>query len=161
VLLADGPTRLTFDGARVPAAHPLAPAAAVFEPVLDHQLQRLARSASWSQRVRAVIEHQLMDLEPTLGGVARHLHVSERSLQRHLGEEGTSFRQLLDDVRKALAQSWLHGQGSLASCRSITELAIVLGFSTNAALTRAFYRWFDMPPSRAKIHFATPPRRHP
>ncbi len=161
VLLADGPTRLSFDGTRVPAAHPLAPAAAVFEPVLDHQLQRLARTASWSQRVTAVIEQQLMDVEPTLGGVARQLHVSERSLQRHLGEEGTNFRQLLDDVRKALAQSWLHGQGALASCRSITELAIVLGFSTNAALTRAFYRWFDMPPSKAKLHAAAHSRRHP
>lgn len=68
--------------------------------------------------------------------VARALHVSVRTLQRKLGEAGTSFRAVSESVRSQLALSYL------ADPRvSIAEVAFLLGFSDPSSFNRAFRRW--------------------
>jgi AraC-like DNA-binding protein len=82
---------------------------------------------------------------PALPVVARLLHMTPRSLHRRLIDEGTSYRALLDDVRRTLALEHLRA-GKL----SIAEIADALGYSDLANFRRAFKRWEARPPSAVR-----------
>jgi AraC-like DNA-binding protein len=75
--------------------------------------------------------------------VARALHMSRRTLQRKLAHEGTSFREVLDGVRRGLAESYLTDRAV-----SIPEVAFLLGFSEQSSFHRAFQRWTGSAPGR-------------
>ena len=77
--------------------------------------------------------------------VAKKLGMSERSLRRELAAQGLSYRQCVDDVRQMLCQSYME------TGRSLTEIAVILGYNDQAAFTRAFKRWHGVPPSKYKI----------
>ena len=72
--------------------------------------ERLARleKARTSIRTREAIVRRLPQGDPVRGDVARELCMSERTLQRRLAEEGTSFHQMVDDARRELAQRYLN-----------------------------------------------------
>jgi AraC-like DNA-binding protein len=74
------------------------------------------------------------------------LGLSVRSLNRRLGEEGTSFRAIEADVKRALADEYLE-----ATSRPIDHVASVLGFATTSAFIRAYKRWTGRTPSRARV----------
>jgi AraC-like DNA-binding protein len=118
-----------------------------FEPLLEQRLALLESDASWSSKVSQLIRKRLAEAEPTLADIAASLHVSTRSLQRHLGSEGKSFQEVLDETRREIARLWL--SGAAGNLRSLTELALLLGFSSSSAFSRAFRRWFDMTPGQA------------
>lgn len=66
------------------------------------------------------------------------LQLSARTLQRRLGEEGTSFDEVLDRVCHPFADQSL-ADPSLG----LEESAEVLGYSDAGAFARAFKRWTD------------------
>ncbi|MBS7660978.1 AraC family transcriptional regulator [Pseudomonas lalucatii] len=86
--------------------------------------------------------------EPKREAVAQALHLSQRTLQRRLQEEGTSFQQLLDDTRRELAEQYL-GQPNL----TLLEVSYLLGFADPSNFFRAFRRWFAITPGeyRARL----------
>lgn len=84
--------------------------------------------------------------EPRRELVAQTLHLSQRTLQRRLQEEGTSYQQLLDDTRRELAEQYL-GQVDL----TLLEVAYLLGFADPSNFFRAFRRWFDETPGEYRI----------
>jgi AraC-like DNA-binding protein len=96
---------------------------------------------SWRERVSEVLASQPRTGELGPGAVASRLAVSERTLQRRLREEGVSFAQLEEDVRRQRAFHLLR-DGKLA----LFEIAFLLGFSDPSAFSRAFRRWSGMPP---------------
>ena len=69
------------------------------------------------------------------------LNVSKRTMQRRLKESGTSFRNILDEVRKSQATLYIN-----LGLYSIEEIAFILGYSNTQALYTSFQRWHDMPP---------------
>jgi AraC-like DNA-binding protein len=75
--------------------------------------------------------------------VARALHLSSRTLQRRLEQEGTRFGEVLDGVRLDAARR-------LLADRSITlgDVAFRLGFADLATFSRAFKRWTGQPPGQ-------------
>jgi AraC-like DNA-binding protein len=73
---------------------------------------------------------------------ARSLHMSARVLRRRLREEGTSFRVLVQEVRRQLACRYL-GDGGL----TVDEVSRLLGYSEPAAFSRAFKSWIGQSPS--------------
>ncbi|MCC6998349.1 MAG: AraC family transcriptional regulator [Deltaproteobacteria bacterium] len=81
----------------------------------------------------------------SLAAVAARLHASERSVQRRLADEGTSFDALLDEVRHGLALQFL-GDPRIA----IAEVAFLLGYSEPSAFHRAFKRWTGKTPSELR-----------
>ncbi|NQD93246.1 AraC family transcriptional regulator [Pseudomonas sp. CrR25] len=97
---------------------------------------------------RQVLCRLLPQGEPKREAVAQALHLSQRTLQRRLQEEGSSFQQLLDDTRRELAEQYL-GQPNL----TLLEVAYLLGFADPSNFFRAFRRWFDMTPGeyRARL----------
>jgi AraC-like DNA-binding protein len=105
----------------LPTAHPLL--AEVHERVASEHLQRLD-PAQTSHRARAVIIRHLPDGEPRRPKIATILGMSERTLQRRLATEGTSFQRLLDDTRRELAQHYLSQRNvSLADAPYLLVLA--------------------------------------
>lgn len=80
---------------------------------------------------------------PNAQDTARAFGVTERTLRRHLQHEGTTFQQLLDQVRCDKACRYLQH-----SEHSVAEIADLLGYSESAALIRAFERWKGVTPAR-------------
>ncbi|WP_253938703.1 AraC family transcriptional regulator [Hahella sp. HN01] len=94
-----------------------------------------------TQRVRSLLRQTMATEETSLQKVAHTLHLSERSLQRHLSQEGTNFRELVDEVRQEIAERYLK-----SSSMSISQIAYSLGFNDAGNFSRAFKRWFSCSP---------------
>ena len=109
--------------------------------------------AQTSYRVREAIVRRLPDGEPRRDEVAVELCMSERTLQRRLEEEKTSFVQLLDNTRRELADQYL-GRLHL----SLGQAAYLLGFADQSSFFRACRRWFKVSPGQYRnqlLHGAT------
>lgn len=109
----------------------------------DELLAKLPVSERHADRVKRLLAEELKQGEPRAPLVARKLGMSERSLQRRLQEEGTSFAELLDSVRKTYAESWLR-DASL----SIGEVGFLLGYAEPSVFHRAFRRWTGLTPAQ-------------
>ncbi|MCM3562689.1 AraC family transcriptional regulator [Hydrogenophaga intermedia] len=95
-----------------------------------------------SARVRRLlIEHQ--HGFPSLSATARLLHVTPRTLHRRLVAEGTTYQQILEQVRHLLAVEYLRTRQL-----TVQEIAHALGYSDVANFRRAFRRWEGVPPTR-------------
>jgi AraC-like DNA-binding protein len=79
---------------------------------------------------------------PTMEEVAGHLATTVRTLHRRLRAEGSSFTQILDDVRCNLAKEYL--RSTKLSTEDISEL---VGFSEAANFRHAFRRWTGSTPA--------------
>ena len=79
---------------------------------------------------------------PNLDTVAKKLALSTRNLQNKLKEEGTTFRTLLDDIRRDTAIHYLSNDGDA----SIAEISYLLGFSEPSVFHRTFKRWTNHSP---------------
>ncbi len=99
--------------------------------------------ADTSYRVREAIVRRLPDGEPRRDDVAGELCMSERTLQRRLETEATTFLQLLDDTRRELAEQYL-GRLNL----SLAQAAYLLGFADQRSFFRACKRWFKLSPGQ-------------
>jgi AraC-like DNA-binding protein len=102
---------------------------------------------NFTARVQEILAAMLPKGPPHRDSVAARLMVSERTLQRRLAEEGTSFTSLVDDTRRELARQSLEA-GDL----SLKMLSFQLGFSEPSAFYRACKRWFGMTPSDIVHH---------
>jgi AraC-like DNA-binding protein len=76
------------------------------------------------------------------GALARAMHMSRRTLQRRLAEAGTTFHELLDEVRFDEARGLL-AEGAASS----DAVARQLGYANHRAFDRAFHRWTGTAPS--------------
>jgi AraC-like DNA-binding protein len=110
------------------------------DEVLVRHLARLEQ-ARVSSRVQQAVLETLPDGAPSKGAIARKLGMSARNLQRHLADEGTSFKDLLNDARASLARTYVAERRL-----SVTEIAFVLGFADTSAFSRAFKRWTGVSP---------------
>jgi len=123
----------------------------------ERVLATLARAEppTFSAKVQALLASLLPKGPPHRDDVAAQLMMSERTLQRRLAEEGTSFTNLVDDTRRELARQSL-SCGEL----SLKMLSFQLGFSEPSAFYRACKRWFGMAPSDI-VQQANQPGPHP
>jgi AraC-like DNA-binding protein len=79
---------------------------------------------------------------PEMGAIAETLGTTERTLRRALAKTGTSFRQLVDDTRRARVEELL-----ATTPESLARVAFDAGFSDASSLTHACRRWFGRVPS--------------
>ena len=105
------------------------------------ELQNLVSDSSVSARVRRLMLAKQVNF-PSLTVTARILHMTPRTLHRRLLDEGTSFQEILDEVRHSLAMEYLKSQHM-----TIQELAYTLGYGDTANFRRAFKRWTGVAPS--------------
>jgi AraC-like DNA-binding protein len=111
----------------------------VLEAEVAVLLQRLD-APSMAGEVRARLRDGQRCRSCDLGTIADELHVSVRTLQRRLGEEGTRFSDVLDMARRDLALELL------ADGATIERTALAVGLSGPRALIRATRRWTGMTP---------------
>jgi AraC-like DNA-binding protein len=104
-------------------------------------LAELPRAATFTEQVRDLIATELGSGTASVEQVARVLQMSPRTLGRKLQHEGTSFKHLLDDLRRRMALRYVDGQEL-----GLSEIAFLLGFSQTAAFHRAFKRWTAQTP---------------
>ncbi|WP_237358586.1 helix-turn-helix transcriptional regulator [Rhizobium etli] len=80
---------------------------------------------------------------PEIANVARELGLSERTLQRRVTQEGTTFRTLLNEARQELGRQLLSD-----TSMEIEEVAYLLGYQDTNSFYRAFKEWESMTPGR-------------
>jgi AraC-like DNA-binding protein len=92
------------------------------------------------RRVRALLGADPAERHDA-AAVARALHVSTRSLHRHLEQEGASLQGLKDEVRRERALELL-----CRTQRPIKEVARAVGFANEKSFARAFKDWTGRSP---------------
>jgi AraC-like DNA-binding protein len=113
--------------------------------------EALARKPRERLTVRSKVEHILPKLLPhgkaTASEAARQLGMSSRTFSRKLGQEGTSFAEILDQLRAALAKRYLHDE-----TLPVSEIAWLLGYREVSSLTHAFKRWTGRTPRQFRSY---------
>ena len=109
--------------------------------------EALARKPRERLTFRSKAEDILQELLPhgraTASEVARRLGMSSRTFSRKLGDESTSFAEILDQLRAALAKRYLHDK-----TLPVSQIAWLLGYREVSSLTHAFKRWTGTTPQR-------------
>lgn len=128
------------------------------DPYLLDLLERvaaacLAKRGPVRDTTRARVERLLIDAlargAPTARQVAAALGISERTLARRLVADGTSFGQVLDEIRRDMALDYLEDQAI-----SLAQIAFLLGYADQSAFSNAFRRWVGRSPSRFRAETA-------
>lgn len=121
----------------------LAMLAPQFEAELKHQNPGENDDGNFVERVRLAVQQKLTGRRPTIDDIADALHVSSRTLQRRLQDQGSSFQRVLDDARHQLARHYLNN-----SVLELNEAAYLLGYEDGNSFVRAFRTWEGIPPAR-------------
>jgi AraC-like DNA-binding protein len=108
-------------------------------PVLILLTQRYSRN-SWTARVRELIARNMLEV-PELPEVAARLELHPQTLRRRLSAEGTTFKDIKNQLRRDTALHYLGKRGL-----SIEEIAHRSGFSESSAFIRAFKGWTGVTP---------------
>ena len=134
---------LRFDAEPIEARLPTGNAelARVNEEVIDHYIARMDQ-ADIVTRVKVAITEELPSGRISEERIAAHLNMSQRSLQRKLQERHTSYRTLLEETRRDLANRYMED-----TRYRISEITYLLGFSDPSNFTRAFRRWKGVSPT--------------
>ncbi|MDH5751587.1 MAG: AraC family transcriptional regulator [Deltaproteobacteria bacterium] len=119
------------------------------DPNLDRILEKLLLPAMksldlrkhFTEEIFQAIQSLLPHGAPAIGAIARQMGMSQRTLQRKLSLSNMSFRGIVMETRKTLAQSYL-----LDNELNINEVALLLGYSETSSLTSSFKKWFGMSP---------------
>ena len=105
--------------------------------------------------LQSTVASQLASLLPSgesrAAVVARQLGMSPRSLTRHLAEEGTTFGEIVEQLRRRLASRYLADDRM-----SVQQIAWLLGYSEVGAFNHAYKRWTGTAPRRNREPAAMP-----
>lgn len=110
------------------------------------QLSGLPSNDGLPTQVETEIAAQLPGGEPCLEAVALAVGLAPTTLQRRLRDHQCSFTELVERVRRQLAQRYLR-----EGLTSVTRLAALLGYSETSAFSRAFRRWHGVSPRQWRL----------
>lgn len=112
----------------------------------EHLKSRKRSAGALRTRVENTISPLLPHGQAKLGAVARKLGMSERTLTRRLDEEGTTFNEILQQLKASLAVRYLRDDGM-----PISRVAWLLGFGEASSFTHACRRWTGKSPSDLRL----------
>jgi AraC-like DNA-binding protein len=104
---------------------------------------------SLSNEIRVLLLASIQTGFPTVREAADYLHMTRRTLMRKLKDEGSTFQQIKDLVRRDKAIYLLTTQ-SLA----VSEIAEKVGYSDPAVFARAFKSWTGLSPREYRVNFS-------
>lgn len=116
---------------------------AMLAPQFEEELKRENADDKFVDRVRVAVQQKLTGRRPGIDDIADSLHISSRTLQRRLQDEGSSFQRVLDEARHQLARHYLNN-----SYLELNEAAYLLGYEDGNSFVRAFRTWEGVPPAR-------------
>ena len=115
----------------------------ILAPQFDEELKQENGDENFIERVRIAIQQRLTGRRPTIEDIADALHISFRTLQRRLQDDGASFQRVLEEARHQLARHYLNN-----SVLELNEAAYLLGYEDANSFVRAFRTWEGIPPAR-------------
>lgn len=125
------------------------------EIFLSERLKVRSEDADLGKKVVHLISTSLSSGMPEIGRIAATLGLSGRTLQRHLQDESLVFSEMVESVRRDIAEQYVQ-----RSDFSLTDIALMLGYSELSAFSRAFRRWTGSSLQQARgSEPATTPRR--
>lgn len=113
------------------------------EPFMEQQRQCRSVATDLLSQLGHHIASGLSSGGTSLELTARSLGMGVRTLQRRLAEQGIEFSQLVEDVRRSLAEAYV-AQGEY----SLTDIALLLGYAEASSFSRAFRRWTQLTPQQ-------------
>jgi AraC-like DNA-binding protein len=127
---------------------------AMLTPSLESALAEQARAPSVAADVRTALARARTGGRPSVDKIAHEMRMSSRTLQRRLGDLGTSYQSILDGVRRDAARRLLANTDLDAG-----EIAFLLGFEELNSFSRAFHEWEGATPSRWREALSLNPSR--
>jgi AraC-like DNA-binding protein len=115
---------------------------AMLAPQFERALEEGRTEQNILAQVKWVLKRLLSGSQPDLVMVAKELGMSERTLQRRITDEGTTFRELLNETRHELARQYLRNDSV-----EINEAAFLVGYEDPNSFYRAFRSWEDKTPA--------------
>jgi AraC-like DNA-binding protein len=128
---------------------------AVLVPGLELAIAQDDQTRTLVDDLRRAIGESMCGDRPAIPRIARALGMSARTLQRRLGHLGTTYQDILDDVRRQSAQRLLAN-----TALGLGEVAFLLGFEEVNSFARAFHAWEGTTPARWRER-ASHDRRRP
>lgn len=114
---------------------------AIIKQAADDDAKAFRHQSAEMLKIFAQVSESLANGPCTLAEIARALGMSQRSLQRHLEREGTTFRSMVESVRKSAAQRYIS-----YSDKPFKEIAFLLGYSEVSTFSRAVKSWYGVSP---------------
>lgn len=114
----------------------------LYQHQCDEVLAQIDQGAEYVRRVKQVLLATPGEF-PTIGAVAAQLNLGVRTLRRRLDAEGTSYKNIVQQLRCELAETYLR-----ASPLSIFEIADMLGYQDVSNFRRAFIHWKGVSPAQ-------------
>lgn len=105
-------------------------------------LARMSKSSGFIDNVRQLIVAR-PGFFPDIDYIAEKLNMTSRTLRRKLDAEGSSYQQILTELRYQLAREYLS-----TSSLPLEEISVLLGYNSPGNFTNAFKRWHGSSPSR-------------
>lgn len=115
----------------------------IVAPQLEAELAEQLAQKTFSEQAKAILKRLVAGQRPGIEDLARELHLSVRTLQRRLTDQGISFQRLLEEARRELAHHYL-----LHSSRELSETAYLLGYEDANSFFRAFHQWEGTSPGQ-------------
>jgi AraC-like DNA-binding protein len=119
---------------------------ATVAPQLEAELAQQLAQKTFREQAKGILKQLLAGQRPGIQDLARELHLSTRTLQRRLTEQGITFQRLLDEARRELARHYL-----LHSSRELNETAYLLGYEDANSFFRAFHQWEGTTPGQWRL----------
>jgi len=119
---------------------------AIVAPQLEAELTQQLAQKTLSEQAKGILKRLLAGQRPGIQDLARELHLSTRTLQRRLTEQGITFQRLLEEARRELARHYL-----LHSSRELNETAYLLGYEDANSFFRAFHHWEGTSPAQWRV----------
>ncbi|UZR97047.1 AraC family transcriptional regulator [Chondrinema litorale] len=112
--------------------------------LVKHAYEKLAeieKENGFYQTVKKAVVNLVKPEFPTIEQVAANLNVSVRTLQRKLSDEGYTFKEIIEMLRKDFALSYIKNRDL-----SVGEIAYLLSYSDSSTFIRSFKRWTGKTP---------------
>jgi AraC-like DNA-binding protein len=116
---------------------------AMLAPQFEKELEEETGEENFVERVRNAVQQKLTGRRPAIEDIADALHISSRTLQRRLQDQGSSYQRVLEEARHQLARHYLNN-----SVLELNEAAYLLGYEDGNSFVRAFRSWEGVPPAR-------------
>ncbi len=126
-----------------------------FEAELKQRLSDLETETTTKQRVKSALLEMLPSGHSTIEEAAGRLAMSKRTLQRQLSQESSSYKEVLNSTRQALAQHYL-----ARSVISPPEISFLLGYQDSNSFLRAFKAWTGTTPGEYRNNHLSVPTLH-
>ncbi len=107
----------------------------------EAKLEKMSGDEGIYHQVRKAILNLSEPCFPTIETVAANMNVSVRSLQRKLAVESTTYKEVIDDLRKEMALKYLD-QNAL----NVQEVSDLLGYADVSSFSRSFKKWTNLSP---------------